>query len=974
MSILHAKTGRTRPAALMLFVLLVAAGAQAARYDLFVETAATGQAAAPRRAAPLPAALPPATRARPVTLTPVIADARTLAPGDTLTLQLFGDTQYNAVIDRVTTNVNGTVEVRGRIEGSPFGYLVASTTNGEPLVSIVIPEHRERYRIHGLDGHPETYLLEIAEDQLDVLEGGPSLLPPVAAMATPLAGPPAVVETSASTTIGVMVVYTPAARTWAQGSGGIANVISQAVQKAQLAHDNSDTGIILDLVHSAEIDYTESGSASTDLNRLTWGSDGYMDQVHTWRDQYAADLVTIFASVQDVGGLSWLLDDTNGSPSLAFNLCRVQQVGWTYTYAHEAGHLMGCHHRKDQATQPGPGLYNFSAGWRWTGTDNQQYCSVLSYEDGPWTQVAYFSSPDVFHQGVATGDAGDADNARTVRLIRQVIANYRTASTPNNSPQTPSAVMPADGATGLGLTPVLEASPFTDPDGDVHANSQWQVDDNDAFTSPAWDSTTAAAATTTATVPAGRLSAATTYAWRVRYKDSRGAWSGWSAASYLTTASGWTLSGRVHTADGTGLGGVALTGLPGTPSTADDGSYAADVPYNWSGTVTPTKAGCAFTPPTRTYTNVIADQQDQDYEATPASLAISGYVRTLDGTPLAGVTIDGVPGSPTTTVDGWFEATVPYGWSGAVSPVRSGYTFSPSSRTYADVAMDRTNQTFTAEVARVTVSGVARTAGGAGVAGVVISGLPGPPVTDAGGAYSASVPYNWSGVVTPNKVDCTFDPPSRTYTNLTVGATGEGYVVTLPAVDLVVTDIAAVATIVAGQAAQVTVTIANEATAPAGMFRVDIWRDRADAPAGPDGSDSAIILSGVQAGGRTTCTFYVTWHDAGSYNLWALADGDNRLDEVSKSNNTASLQITVVSPGSQTAPGSDGTGTQPDGGAGAGSGSGTQTDPSNVAGGTATGTPGCGAHGAENLPVLGVVSLLVLGFAKGGTVRRRRRR
>jgi hypothetical protein len=105
----------------------------------------------------------------------------------------------------------------------------------------------------------------------------------------------------------------------------------------------------------------------------------------------------------------------------------------------------------------------------------------------------------------------------------------------NNIPATPSLSSPANGATGQSLTPTLQASAYSDPDGDSHGNSQWQVDNNSGFSSPEWDSGESYAASTSATVPSGRLGYGTTYHWRVRYKDSRGAWSSWSVSHSFTT-------------------------------------------------------------------------------------------------------------------------------------------------------------------------------------------------------------------------------------------------------------------------------------------------------------------------------------------------------------------------------------------------------------------------------------------------------
>ncbi|MCG3141137.1 MAG: Hercynine oxygenase [Anaerolineae bacterium] len=54
--------------------------------------------------------------------------------------------------------------------------------------------------------------------------------------------------------------------------------------------------------------------------------------------------------------------------------------------------------------------------------------------------------------------------------------SFTTEVAQNNPPNTPDLSSPANNATGQSLTPVLQASSFSDPDpSDTHANSQWQV-------------------------------------------------------------------------------------------------------------------------------------------------------------------------------------------------------------------------------------------------------------------------------------------------------------------------------------------------------------------------------------------------------------------------------------------------------------------------------------------------------------------
>ncbi len=61
------------------------------------------------------------------------------------------------------------------------------------------------------------------------------------------------------------------------------------------------------------------------------------------------------------------------------------------------------------------------------------------------------------------------------------------------------------------------------------------------------------------------------------------------------------------------------------------------------------------------------------------------------------------------------------------------------------------------------------------LAGVVLSGLPGDPITDASGAYSATVDDGWSGTVTPVLDGYRFRAVSRNYVNVTADQTAQDY-------------------------------------------------------------------------------------------------------------------------------------------------------------------------------------------------------
>jgi uncharacterized repeat protein (TIGR02543 family) len=79
----------------------------------------------------------------------------------------------------------------------------------------------------------------------------------------------------------------------------------------------------------------------------------------------------------------------------------------------------------------------------------------------------------------------------------------------------------------------------------------------------------------------------------------------------------YTATGVILTISGNaGIAGATLSYTDGTPKTAtadDNGLYSFQVPYGWSGTVTPSFSGYGFRPATRTYANITEDQVAQDY-------------------------------------------------------------------------------------------------------------------------------------------------------------------------------------------------------------------------------------------------------------------------------------------------------------------------------------------------------------------------
>jgi hypothetical protein len=161
----------------------------------------------------------------------------------------------------------------------------------------------------------------------------------------------------------------------------------------------------------------------------------------------------------------------------------------------------------------------------------------------------------------------------------------------------------------------------------------------------------------------------------------------------------YTISGTVVGEDLAPLAGVTLTlSTGGSDITGSSGTYVFTVAHGWSGTVTPARPGYVFEPTRRTYYNADSDQLNQIYVGYQGSkrVTISGAARQADGTGIPGVTLTFLPGGETASTDdaGDYSKTVPFNWSGTATPSKTGYNFTPASRTYTSLKTDEADQDY----------------------------------------------------------------------------------------------------------------------------------------------------------------------------------------------------------------------------------------------------------------------------------------
>ncbi len=232
-------------------------------------------------------------------------------------------------------------------------------------------------------------------------------------------------------TIDLMVVYTPAARQSAEADHStIGEWIDAAVQDANTAFANSLIATRLNLVETAEVDYTDSGSFHTDLTRLANPADGYMDNVHALRDQYGADLVSLLVGDGDLGGVGYELSNlySADNASLGFSVVLAAQASApTFTLAHEIGHNLGAEHDSDNLTDGVSSPFAYSHGYRFTADGTSLYHDIMSYDPG--ATIPYFANPRVLFEGVPTGTYEYSDVARVINQTASIVAAYRPHAT-----------------------------------------------------------------------------------------------------------------------------------------------------------------------------------------------------------------------------------------------------------------------------------------------------------------------------------------------------------------------------------------------------------------------------------------------------------------------------------------------------------------------------------------------------------------
>ena len=356
-----------------------------------------------------------------------------------LVLNLFDDVVLTGIVEHIERTSSGHA-LRGRLEGVDWGTFTLVVSGSIVVGTVRTPEGVYEIRTVGVG----TYVIR----QIDE-----SSLPP---LGEPLEGPLSTPETRSESDdvppddgymIDVMVVYTPLAKRREGGRAAIEALIDLFVAETNQAYANSRVTQRIRLVLREEVNYTEDGISLIDLDRLK-ESDGHMDHVHDLRDLYAADLVHIVVGRSDVCGIAHLNRGESPAEDEAYGFGLTVDYCGGLVFAHELGHNMGLAHDRYVEANPGRrsnfGYVNqrmFDEG----APESARWRTIMAYdhqceEVGGFycPGIAYFSNPEVTHNGDPTGVPvdnpstdvdGPAHAVKTLNERREITANFRRSST-----------------------------------------------------------------------------------------------------------------------------------------------------------------------------------------------------------------------------------------------------------------------------------------------------------------------------------------------------------------------------------------------------------------------------------------------------------------------------------------------------------------------------------------------------------------
>lgn len=362
-----------------------------------------------------------------------------------VTLNLFDDVSLKlekAVLDIAEKKVLDLDEAQGtaktttfveqtytaKVAGQPGSLVIFSIVNGSVTGSVF--SDQGLFRVRWSPG--ENSRLEQIDQS--VLPQENDIAPPADLVASLKAADNGIAYTADDgSQIDIIVCYSNTAVSSGGGADAIKSEINDAVSLTNQAYAASGVTQRVNLLGYGGVDYNDAGDFSTDLDRFTDPNDGVMDIIHTWRNDNAADVMSLIVGDSDsYCGLGWMMSTvTTAFAPNAFSIVRYDCAADNLSLPHEMGHNMGLRHDCYVDTATTPYLYNHGfvdyANRVRTIMAYNNYCTD---NGNVYCERKPFFSDPVINQSVravlgSNTGACQADAARALDNTAYTVANFR---------------------------------------------------------------------------------------------------------------------------------------------------------------------------------------------------------------------------------------------------------------------------------------------------------------------------------------------------------------------------------------------------------------------------------------------------------------------------------------------------------------------------------------------------------------------
>lgn len=375
-----------------------------------------------------------------------------------ITLDLFPNVQLEAIPSNIVRQSWNTTNWTGYIEGSDQSNVLLTIRDGYITGDVFVDD--KQYQIRPAEDGSQI-ILEIDQSTFpDEADPDQPESDPLEEDGSPADGDVNTPVETGSPIIDVLVLYTPGAKIAA--TGFITDNIVQAIGLTNNSFANQNLDVRVRLVYSAEVDYREvGGDLELDRNRLRDTDDDFLRVAHELRDQYGADVVSLWIAnrAQAWCGRTYIMDSTFGEFSDdAFFVIREDCATTVFSFPHELGHILGARHDwDDDDTDNSPFTYNhgyvdMARGQRdimstskacdcsdeespcpnkvvARRTPNEPFCKRLPY----WSDPRFIIDGTAF--GIPSTETKAADNRLTISHTAAIVANYRFPVLPRSMRQ-----------------------------------------------------------------------------------------------------------------------------------------------------------------------------------------------------------------------------------------------------------------------------------------------------------------------------------------------------------------------------------------------------------------------------------------------------------------------------------------------------------------------------------------------------------